>query len=46
VQVEGLLTALGGTRGKSKDGTRPISETKGYIEKHGKLNKETTKRKI
>jgi hypothetical protein len=36
VQVKRVVTALGEAKGKSEDKTGSISETKGYIEKHGK----------
>jgi hypothetical protein len=45
VQAEGLLTALGGAKGKSKDKTWSISETTGYNEKH-EIIKSKTKKKI
>jgi hypothetical protein len=46
VQVDGLLTALGGKLpGNRKIKWEPISETKGYIEKH-EIIKSKTKRKI
>jgi hypothetical protein len=45
VQVEGLVPTFGGAKGKSKDGTMAISETRGNIEKHGKINN-NKKRKI